>query len=185
MKNSVSGVTAAVLGTVALAFITGQGVGLAQSAAAPAGNPQATAAAGEQMTVMGCIQREADYRKSVSAGRGGVAGTGAGAGNEFVLANAMMAASATSGSAATSGAGAPSATGTAGATSNTAYELTGPNEGQAANFVGKRVQITGKMKAGDAAGGPTGTVPGSQDLKLREFEVSSIRETAGSCTATP
>ena len=37
------------------------------------------------MTLVGCIQREADYRQSRGAGRGGVVGTGVGAGNEFIL----------------------------------------------------------------------------------------------------
>src|SRR5262245_9689424 len=42
----------------------------------------------EQVTLTGCIQREAEYRKAHDTGRGGVAGTGVGAGNEFVLINA-------------------------------------------------------------------------------------------------
>jgi hypothetical protein len=76
------------------------------------------------------------------------------------------------------------ATGTAGANSNTAYELTGPNEGRAATYVGKRVEISGVLKPTDTApaGGATANVPGSQDLKLRELEVASIREVAGTCT---
>jgi len=136
--------------------------------------------------VSGCIQREADYRRSTAAGRGGAVGTGAGVGNEFILANAMMSRGAGSSSTATTGASS-TATGTTG-TNNTAYELTGPNEGQAATHVGKRVEITGTLKATDTApaGGATANVPGSQDLKLRELEITSIRETTGTCTpATP
>jgi len=185
MNTTISGVKRVAMGTVALALVTGLPIGAAQSQEPrPAAQPSATSA-DQQVTVTGCIQREADYRSATAAGRGGAAGTGAGVGNEFVLANATMAPASSGAAAATSGANAPSATGTAGTTSNRAYELTGPNEGQAASHVGKRVEITGKMKATDAAGGPTGNVAGSQDLKLPELEISSIRETTGNCTATP
>ena len=71
----------------------------------------------QQVTVTGCVQREADYRRARDAGRGGVVGTGVGAGNEFVLANASMSGAAPTGTAGTSSTG-------------TAYELTGKNEGQ-------------------------------------------------------
>jgi hypothetical protein len=195
MKRTISGAMGAVICTAAFAMITGQPTSAAQSqpaASSPAPTsssqqppssaqtPTSRTASDQQVTVTGCIQREADYRRSTAAGRGGAAGTGVGTGNEFVLANATMS---PAGAAATSGANPPAATGTAG--SNRAYELTGSKEGDAAAHVGKRVEITGKMKASDAAGGPTASVPGSQDLKLPELEVSSIRETTGTCTATP
>ena len=76
-----------------------------------------------------------------------------------------------------------------------AYELTGPGEGQAAAFVGKRVEVMGRMKAEEIGasgptGGPTAGAPPSgvdvtsKDLKLREFEVTSIKAAAtGSCPA--
>ncbi|HET7218952.1 MAG TPA: hypothetical protein VFJ02_12940 [Vicinamibacterales bacterium] len=138
----------------------------------------------QQITVTGCVQREADYRSARDAGRGGVAGTGVGAGNEFVLTNAST-------SSAKGG-----ATGTAGspASGSAAYELTGPNEGQVSQYVGRRVEITGKLKAAerDAAGRPTGGATAGQppagvdvtskDLKLRELEVVSVREATGTCT---
>jgi len=74
-----------------------------------------------------------------------------------------------------------------------AYELTGSGEGQAAQYVGKRVEIVGKLKAAEvsASGRPTGGATAgappsgvdatSKDLKLRELEVSSVREATGSC----
>jgi hypothetical protein len=138
-------------------------------------------AAAQKVTVVGCVQREADYRKANNLGRGGAAGSGVGAGNEFVLANAMMAPSA---------GGAP--TGTAGAASSTAYEVTGPNEGQLAPQIGKRVEIVGMLKpaetgAAGATGGPTAGAPPrgvdvvSEDLKLRELEVTSVRPATGTC----
>jgi hypothetical protein len=188
------------VGTVAFVLATGQPTITAQSqqppasetqtprtaapdtqTQSPAPRTQTPPASAGQVMVTGCSQREADYRRSAGAGRGGAVGTGVGVANEFVLANAMMSREGTSSSAAT---GAPStATGTTGANSNTAYELTGPNEGQAATYVGKRVEITGRMKSTDTApaGGGTANVPGSQDLKLRELEITSIREATGTC----
>lgn len=190
MKLKVSGVLSAWVGAAALALTAGSGGAAAQSTTPAGANQQTTRASGDQeVTLTGCIQREADYRRSVGARAGGVAGTGVGAGNEFVLASASMA---TSGSATapTSGAAVPPATATGGSTRDTAaYELTGPNEGQAQTYVGKRVEITGKLKASSAGptgatGGPT-NVPGNRDLELREVEVSSIRATTGTCTTNP
>src|SRR5215213_8112997 len=65
------------------------------------------------VTLVGCIQREADYRKAQDRGRGGLAGTGIGGADEYVLINASRAASA---------AGALDCSSTS---STEAYELTG------------------------------------------------------------
>ena len=163
--------------------------------------PATQAAQGaQQVTIVGCVQSEADYRRARNAGKGGVAGTGVGAGNEFVLIDASMANAAgagASGGAAQAGAsgsaeGRP--TGTAGASATmSAYEMTGAGEGQLASHVGKRVEIMGTFKAAETGaagptGGPTAGAPPSgvditsEDLKLREFEVASVRETAGACS---
>jgi hypothetical protein len=111
-----------------------------------------------------------------------------GAGNEFVLINASMS------TAPAAGAAASETRGTSGST-GMAYELTGTNEGQAAQHVGKRVEIMGKLKAaevgasGRPTGGPTAGKPpegvdvAGADLKLRELEVSSMREVPGTCAA--
>jgi hypothetical protein len=143
---------------------------------------QQQTSAGQRVTVFGCVQHEADYRRAHDAGRGGVAGTGVGAGNEFVLANASMSS------------GTP--TGTAGsAASETAYELTGPNERLVAQHVGKRVEISGMLKPAEVApsgrptGGATAGAPPegvdvtSKDLKLRELEVTTVRTATGTCPA--
>jgi hypothetical protein len=156
-------------------------VAFAQQAGQPA--PGVGTAPGGQITVTGCIQREADYRQAKDAGKGGVAGTGVGAGNEFILSNATVKPGTDSGPVGTSGAAAA------------AYELTGSGEGQAAEFVGKRVEITGRVKAAEtsASGKPTGGATAGQppsgvdatskDLQLRELEVSSVKEATGACPA--
>ena len=143
----------------------------------------ATPPGGQAITVVGCVQREEDYRKANNLGRGGVAGTTVGVGNEFILTNAMMS------PAAGGGAAAPSAsTGTAGV----AYEVTGPSEGELAKHLNRRVEISGTLKpaetgAAGATGGPTAGAPprgvdvASKDLKLRELEVTSVRTATGTC----
>jgi hypothetical protein len=139
------------------------------------------------VTVAGCIQSEADYRKARNLGRGGTAGTGVGVGNEFVLIDTKMA---SAGESPAAGA----ATGTTGAAAQD-YKLTGANEGKASQFVGKRVVITGTLKPAGTAraartGGPTAGGPPPQidvfageDLRLRELDMTSVRETAGTCPA--
>jgi hypothetical protein len=170
---------AAALGLSMAAF--GQTTG--QAPAQPQPKTQTTAtSAGQAVTVVGCVQREADYRKAHDLGRGGAVGTGVGAGNEFVLINAAMASAARS-------TGTPA--GTTGAAGE-AYELSGKNEGQASQYVGKRVEITGTLKPSETAGGaptggPTAGAPPrgvdvvAEDLKLRELEVTSVREATGIC----
>jgi len=37
------------------------------------------------ITVTGCVEKEADYRNSISSGKGGALGSGVGVGNEYVL----------------------------------------------------------------------------------------------------
>lgn len=165
----------------------------------PAQSNMQDKSAAQQVTLVGCVQSEADYRKAHNLGRGGAVGTGAGVGNEFVLINASTTsggaiAGATAGTA--TGTPAGTATGTSGATasSSQAFELTGENEAQLAQHVGKRVEITGKLKAAEvgpsgATGGatagtpPTGVDVTSPDLKLREVEIVSVRATSGTCPA--
>jgi hypothetical protein len=149
--------------TAVLTFIYGPSTG------AQTQKPGAAAGKGQQVTISGCIQREADWRKANDKGAGGAAGTGAGAGNEFVLTNA-------------SGGGAD-----AKASAGAAYELTGANEKLAAAHVGHRVEVTGTVKPGSATGGPTaGAPPGgtdvvSKDLQLRELEVSGVKMISADC----
>jgi hypothetical protein len=177
------------LGLGASAQVAGQ-----QPTTQPQTQAGAAASTDQPTMITGCVQREADYRRARDAGRGGVAGTGVGAGNEFILAEASAASSSATGSR-PSQPGSP--TGTAGSAGTMAYELTGPNEGQVGQYVNRRVEITGRFKAaetdpaGRTTGGATAGAPPSgvdvvsKDLKLREFEVLSVRETSGTCTPAP
>ena len=169
------------MGTVVFAQSTAQQPPTPQSTA-----PQVKAQATDQVTITGCVQREADYRAATNLGGGGAAGTGVGAGNEFVLTNATIA---PAGAVGTTGTPEPAA-----GAPPVAFELTGENEGKASEFVGKRVEIVGKLKAAEmgaagATGGvtagkpPTGVDVASKDLKLREIDVTSIKETTGTCPA--
>jgi hypothetical protein len=148
---------------------------------------QGNAQSGSPISLVGCIQREADYRKANDAGRGGAAATGLGLGNEYVLVNAMPAAGAT---------GSQGVADCSAATGGSAYELSGSKEGELAQFVGRRVELVGMMKNSDTAVGTSGSGgaavgtagsgtatsggfdPLGQDLRLPEVDVTSIREAA-------
>jgi hypothetical protein len=143
------------------------------SAQQPAAQPPASAE--QPITLTGCVQSEEDYRKAKGMAKGGAASTGVGVGNEFVIINAKPA-----------GAAAPGTSETAGTTGAAAqaYEVTGSMEGDLKQFVGKRVEITGKTKAAErsASGAPTGGVdPAGQDLKLAEIEIAAVKAVPGEC----
>lgn len=148
----------ATLATAALTFIYGF------SAGAQTQRPAVTDK-DPQVTINGCIQREADWQKANDKGRGGAVETSVGAGNEFVLANVWDAKAAAS----------------------PAFALTGPHEMMAAAHVGHRVEVTGTVKSGSATAGPTagapprGTDVDSKDLQLRELEVSGIKMISAEC----
>jgi len=166
-----------------VAGVLAWGAAAAAQGSSPSQAGASPSAAADQVTITGCVVSESDYRKAHNEGKGGVVGTGVGAGNEFILADAS-----------TGRAAAGGATGTSGTSSATAYELTGPGEGQLSRYVGHRVELTGKFKAGETSatgrptGGPTAGAPpsgvdvGGKDMKLREFEVASAKEASGSCS---
>jgi hypothetical protein len=145
----------------------------------PAEAPAQVAAVAGEITLVGCLQREADYRRLHDLGRGGVASTGLGRGNEYILVSAIRMRSA---------ADQPELDcGTIGATSRApgeAYELTGEPEGQLEPYVGRKVAVTGNLKDADTE--PVGTSgvttptggfdPLGQDLKLFELNVTSFAE---------
>src|SRR5918999_2571572 len=95
----------------------------------------------QQITLVGCIQREAEFRQANEGGRGGTMGTGIGVGNEFVLINAS------------------SSTGSETAMSGSAGQTSGTMSGSAtAGTTG-----TSARGAGSGSGSRTGTgsTPGS------------------------
>jgi hypothetical protein len=157
----------------------------AQSPQQPANpSPQANRQQETPVTLVGCLMRETDYRKANESGRGGALGTGVGSGNEFVLVNASRI---------TAGPP-PSSRDCSGATGGEAYELTGNREKELAQFVGRRVEITGTVKEAKTTQTAEGTTrptggfdPIRQDLKLFEVEVASFREppAAQSAAAPP
>ena len=115
------------------------------------------------VSLVGCIQREADYRRQHGSGKGGFLGFGGGLGNEYVLINASP----------RRGSGA-----CANASGGEAYELTGSEEGDLKSFVGQRVAITGMRKAAEidtVTGRPTGGRQAGYDLRLFEVDVESFR----------
>ena len=140
---------------------------LSTAAFAPRGLAQSNSIEIEEDTpiyLVGCIQRETDYRRQQGIVKGGFLGTGAGSGDEYVLVNASRGTDGTTGDCAASAGG-------------DAYELTGPGESDLEPFIGQRVAISGMLKEADVdptAGRPTGgNDPAGRDLRLFEVEVKS------------
>lgn len=92
-----------------------------------------------EVTLIGCVELERDYRARKESGRGGVLGSGVGVGNEFVLSNAKPVPG-----------GRGQAVGTAGAPGSD-YFLGGKLEKDFLRHVGRQVEVIATVtKAGDA-----------------------------------
>ena len=165
--------------TLAAVVLLGS-VAIAQSSTqAPAATGKSSTS-DEQVTIVGCIQRETDYRKAQDKGRGGVAGTGLGRDNEYVLINARRSEAA------------PGALDFTSSSSAEAYELTGNRESDLKGFVGRAVQVTGTIKGrgetgrhdrGHAAHGRIRSAgPGSATVRARRDGLQRNRH-AGAGTA--
>ena len=134
-----------IAGAVSIALASVVTVGAqAQATAERQGEP--AAAAGQpatQVTLVGCVEFEQDYRKRMAAGRGGVLGSGVGATDEFVLTNVRPAQAAVG----TTG-GARGARGTAASPGpgGGVYTLTGPQEQNLKRDVGRQVEIVGMLE---------------------------------------
>jgi len=138
---------------------------------APTTTAQDRASLATPVTLIGCVQKESDYRREHNLRRGGGLQTGLGAGDEYVLINATRV---TPGSAPASASADCSS-----ASSGEAFEITGPREEAFKAFVGKRVEVSGTQKRAKLAPGgqPTGgSDPMGGDLRLFEVEVSSVKE---------
>jgi hypothetical protein len=100
-----------------------------------------------EVTVTGCVMREADYRKLHDAGKGGVLGSGVGVGDEFVLASATPSMNTERGRRGAPGdrvEGRPAGM-NGPARAGRSYTLTGPLEKNLASDVGRMVQVVGKV----------------------------------------
>src|SRR5262245_22374270 len=132
------------------------------------------------VTLIGCVQRESDYRKAHDIKRGGGLNMGIGDGDEYVLINATR----------VSPGSAPASMGAdcSSSASGEAFEITGKGEEQFKAFVGKRVEVSGTQKKAKlgANGQPTGgSDPMHGDLKLFEVEVSSVKEATTAAAEVP
>ena len=114
--------------------IAAAGVGLALALAClPAtGQTPPAGAKPAEITLVGCVDMEKDYRARKEAGRGGVLGTGVGVGNEFVLSNARPARGRRGAAAGGSGVA--------------DYEVTGRLERDFLRHVGRQVEVIGTLE---------------------------------------
>ncbi len=92
-------------------------------------------ASGNEVTLIGCVELERDYRARKAAGAGGTRGSGVGVGNEFVLSNArpLQERGRAGGSAVPAG----------------DYEITGRLEKDFLRHVGRQVEVIGLLEKGD------------------------------------
>ena len=130
-----------------------------------------------EITLVGCVMYESEFRDLYGPGRSGPKGPGIGLRDEYVLVDAHEL---TSGAQLTTQDLAPCPT-APGVSPANAYELTGSSEKEAAAYVGRRVQVSGIRKAANVetvAGvlEPTGGFdPLGHELHLFEVELSSIQ----------
>lgn len=139
------------------------------------------------ITLVGCVMRESEYRDTYGPGLSGPRGPGIGLRNEYMLVDAREIAS---GEAIT---GAPAACPAVGSTFPTAYELTGNREEEIAEYVGRRVVLTGMQKEAKVRPvGTSGTLrptggfdPLGHELHLFEVEVQTFRDVTAALAEAP
>jgi hypothetical protein len=150
-------------------------------------------------TVTGCV-----YEEKAIAGRSPNVAERAGVLEDYILVASTDRPSATAGTTGTTPPAGTAGTTGAAAMKHKAFKLEHADDEKLKAMVGKRVEVTGKIdaEAGDMANrrnpatNPT-TPPanpstpsqdrsiGPDQIELPEFEVTSIREVAGTCPATP
>ena len=184
MAGAVAGLCA---GTAVGAQSPATGAGQAQDPAQtrPAEQREARMdAQGATTTLTGCV-----YREQAIAGRTPNVAERAGVLEDYILADVKT------GGAAAAPEGTPGAVGTSGTTgAHAMYKLELENDERLSAMVGKRVEVTGRIDADDAASSPAGsagTTPerdrslGPDQIELAEFEVTSIKAVEGTCPASP
>jgi hypothetical protein len=115
--------------------VAGLGIGLAVMIACLPAAAQTPASKESEVTLVGCVELERDYRARKESGRGGVLGSGVGVGNEFVLSSAKPP------QGRSRAAGAQAAAGD--------YELTGRLEKDFLRHVGRQVEVIGTIEKGE------------------------------------
>jgi hypothetical protein len=189
-KYIVTGALIALTGSGAI--ISAQAPTQAPGAPAPQAPKASVAEKTATTTVVGCVYREKDV-----PGRAPNVAERAGVLEDYILAempSSPIASGRAPDSTATSTPGAPpSAVGTSGA-ARAMYKLEFVDDDKLKSMVGKRVEVIGRIdvEAGDSVAPAAGTkttttdkVIGKDRVDLSEFEVSSIKEVAGACPATP
>ena len=117
------------------------------------------------IALVGCVMREADYRRQHDTARGGFLGLGGGRGDEYMLVHASRGTMGPDGDCAT-------------ATGGEDFELTGSAEEAVETFVGQRVVLTGILKEADIdpdTGRPTGGRRTGGELRLFEVAVETVQ----------
>jgi hypothetical protein len=156
----------------------------AASRAAPASAQTAEKTA--TTTLTGCVYREKDI-----PGRAPNVAERVGIGEDYIFAE--MPSSPIASRTPSSASGAPAPVGTTG-TASAMYKLHHIDSDQVKPLVGRRVEVVGQIetKPGDQAAPAPGQqsstldkVVGHDEVNLAEIAVSSIREVAGTCPATP
>ena len=135
---------------------------------------QQSTAPASQVTLVGCVMRESEYRQATDAGKGGPANTGIGRSDEFVLIHAKK------------GAGPAPATCSAAKGTGEAYEVVGSHEKDLEEYVNKAVEIRGTLKGADpfaAQQGAPGADPLKQGLKISQVDIASLRAAPAGQTA--
>jgi hypothetical protein len=144
------------------------------------------------ITVTGCILNESSVLKR---GAVGTATIGAGSGDQFVLIQARVEGSPTATekpeAEATAKPNEPVGTSGTDVDFGKVYRLTGNQESDLKNYVGKRVEIVGSFKSADDAKAETGAVgtSGTEPVgeltaaNTPELTITSIIPSTGSCTA--
>jgi hypothetical protein len=130
--------------------------------------PAAPAGAQQQVSLIGCVEPEKDYRSRMSATKGGPLGTDVGQGNEFVLSSAKAAPA--NGSAQTR----KEAVATSGQSGD--YELTGKTEPDLKQAIGRQIEVIGVVQPFEVHD----SAKDSRD-RLPRLMVSSWHRVADSC----
>ncbi len=176
--------------TGALAVSAGALAAAQQPQPRPTTETSAAAPQATTTTVIGCVYREKDV-----PGRAPNVAERAGVLEDYILAevSGLSGSPGATGTSGTSGSAAKPGAASAGAT-GAMYKLEFAKDDQLKTLVGKRVEVVGRIdaEAGDSAAPAPGTKSSTTDkalgrdrVDLAEFEVSSIKEVAGTCPATP